>query len=261
MKYSDVNAAIEKELFDNQKFQKLDRSADEQLAFVKDEVRSLVTHLGQRKMITEKDKTLIAGINENNRLKLAPEYQLEHPYAYPLFKIHKLSHDDITRKKIPQSQLVHASKHSPLYRMEKWTSPYLTKISRKFCKEEFILDTSDLIKNIEKINQSKSFQNQNVYSFTMDVEKLYPSIQPAIALQAVQETLAADTTTDRKLKSVIETFIKVSFEHSYVAYDECYKSKIGIPTGGSLSRQIADIVLHWILFVKATPKLSAIDAI
>ena len=78
----------------------------------------------------------------------------------------------------------------------------------------------------------------------MDVEKLYPSIQPDIALQAIQESLAADTTTDRKLKSVLETFIKSSFEHSYVSYNGCYKTKIGIPTGGSLSCHIADIVLH-----------------
>ena len=40
-----------------------------------------------------------------------------------------------------------------------------------------------------------------------------------------------------------------------------YKSKIGIPTGGSLSRQIADIFLHWILFIKASPKITDLQAI
>ena len=136
MNYIDVKSAIEKELFDNQKFEKLERDREEQLAFVKDEVKSLVMYLSQRKLITDTDKTLIAGLNSNNRPKLAPEYQPEPPYAYPLFKLHKLSQDDITQKKIPPSRLVHASKYSPLYRMEKWTSPYLTKISREFCKEE-----------------------------------------------------------------------------------------------------------------------------
>ena len=53
MKYSDVKAAIEKELFDNQRFQKLERNADEQLGFVKDEVRSLVTHLGPSSLLQE----------------------------------------------------------------------------------------------------------------------------------------------------------------------------------------------------------------
>ena len=223
-------------------------------------VKPCVIHLTERKMITERDKTLIAGINPNNRPKLAPEYQPEPPYAYPLFKIHKLSREDITNKKIPPSRLVHASKFSPLYRMEKWTSPHLTRISREYCKEEFILDTSDLIGKLEEMNQSKEIENENVHLFTLDVEKLYPSIRPDIALQAIQETLSTDSSTDRKLKSVLETFVKMSFEHSYVSYkNECYKSKVGIPTGGSLSRQIADIVLHWILFKKM--KLKDIQAI
>ena len=45
--------------------------------------------------------------------------------------------------------------------------------------------------------------------------------------------------------------MKLSFEESYVTFKEqVYKPKIGIPTGGSLSRQIADIFLHWLLFEK-----------
>ena len=54
----------------------------------------------------------------------------------------------------------------------------------------------------------------------------------------------------------------MSFDNSYVAYKgNCYRSKVGIPTGGSLSRQIADIFLHWILFYKMNPKLDTIQAI
>ena len=43
--------------------------------------------------------------------------------------------------------------------------------------------------------------------------------------------------------------------------DQVYKSKLGIPTGGSLSRQIADIFLHWTLCQKINPKISDIQAI
>ena len=68
--------------------------------------------------------------------------------------------------------------------MEKWTSPHLTKISRDFCRE-FILDTGDLIGNLEQLNQSEAIRNENVNLFTLDVAKLYPSIQPNIALRAI----------------------------------------------------------------------------
>ena len=130
------------------------------------------------------------------------------------------------------------------------------------CKEESILDTGDLIKSLEKINESKCLENENVNLFTMDVEKLYPSIKPELALQAIHDALAMDKTTDKKTKTAIEHFIRLSFENSYVTYqNKCYKSDVGIPTGGSLSRQIADIFLHWILFIKMTPKLSLIQAV
>ena len=106
-----------------------------------------------------------------------------------------------------------------------------------------------------KLNENNELQNENVNLFTMDVESLYPSIDPELAMEAVREALRRDKTTDKKTKKAIEYFIKLSFEEAYVSFeDKVYKSKIGLPTGGSLSRQIADIFLHWILFIKASPK-------
>ena len=102
--------------------------------------------------------------------------------------------------------------------MEKWCSPYLTTISREFCKKEFMLDTDELINKLESINESKALENENVNLFTLDVEKLYPSIQPELALQAIHDALAMDKTTNKKTKTAIEHFIRLSFEHSYVSY-------------------------------------------
>ena len=67
-----------------------------------------------------------------------------------------------------------------------------------------MLDTGNLIKDLEKVNASKTLENENVHLFTLDVEKLYPSIQPELAMQAIKETLAADRSTNRKTKVAIE---------------------------------------------------------
>ena len=75
MNFADVKAAIENELFNTEKFSKLERNAEAQLEYVRNEVRSLAMSLEQRKLISASDKTLITGLNENNRPKLAPEYQ------------------------------------------------------------------------------------------------------------------------------------------------------------------------------------------
>ena len=140
--------------------------------------------------------------------------------------------------------------------MEKWTSPHLTDISREYCKSEYVLDTGDLIRNMENLNESKSLQNENVHLFTLNVKALYPSIKPELTLQAIREVLAIDRTTKRNIKTAVAQFNELSFENSYVVYkDECYKSKVGIPTGGSLSRQIADIFLHWDLIQEEEPNI------
>ena len=84
MNYVDVQKTIENELFNTNKFEKLQRNTDDQLVHVKHEMKSLVIKLKKRKLITDADKTLMAGLTESNHTKLAPEYQPESPYVYIL---------------------------------------------------------------------------------------------------------------------------------------------------------------------------------
>ena len=54
LNYCDVRTSIENELFNEDKFVKLDRNADEQLSYVKNELKSLVIHCEEKKLITDK---------------------------------------------------------------------------------------------------------------------------------------------------------------------------------------------------------------
>ena len=74
--------------------------------------------------------------------------------------------------------------------MEKWCSPYLTKWSRKYCESEFILDTKHLLNEIHEINNSKVLSKENYNLFTIDVAKLYLSIQPHLAEEAMTDLIA-----------------------------------------------------------------------
>ena len=70
-------------------------------------------------------------------------------------------------------------------------------------------------------------------------------------MEALKDMLATDELLDTNKKMMIETFVDFSLNESFVTYkDRCYKSKIGIPTGGCNSRQIADVFLQWLLFKK-----------
>ena len=116
---------------------------------------------------------------------------------------------------------------------------------------------------INEVNNSNSLEGTNVNLFTLDVEKLYPSIQPNLAMSAIEDILESSINAEEKTKEAIRSFVKLSFDESYITHkDAVYKPKIGIPTGGRLSRQIADIFLHWILFYKISPNvMSSINAI
>ena len=81
MNHTDVQEAIEKELFDQNKFAKLEKNTDDQLVDVKHKLKSLAINLKRKKLISDEDKTLMTGLTENNHSKLAPEYQPESPYV------------------------------------------------------------------------------------------------------------------------------------------------------------------------------------
>ena len=65
---------------------------------------------------------------------------------------------------------------------------------------KFLLDSEDLRKQIGEVNESNKFQDKNVNLFTLDVEKLYPSINPELALRAIRQTLYEDTVTEKRIK-------------------------------------------------------------
>ena len=69
--------------------------------------------------------------------------------------------------------------------------PTLTRMSRKYGGSEFVLDTKDILNKINEMNNNNSFRNQNINLFTLDVEKLYLSIQPQLAMEACKTCFQA----------------------------------------------------------------------
>ncbi|KAL5270115.1 hypothetical protein ACHWQZ_G000992 [Mnemiopsis leidyi] len=179
--------------------------------------------------ITSKDKTLITGLNSDNNMKRRTDYRPVPPKIRPLFKVHKLSEAKIKDKVIPPQRFINAAKHGPLYKLGQRSSPHLTKISKSYCGEEFLLDTPHLLKKVEEYNMAP--QEGNVLLATLDVEALYPSINPDLAIEAMRHAFESDNTTTGGIKEALLKFTELSFKRSCVTFrDNIYKSKIGIPT-------------------------------
>ena len=95
-------------------------------------------------------------------------------------------------------------------------SPYLTDISRQYCKDEFIKDTDEFLECINAFNleQAAIPKTQNFQLATLDVAALYPSIRTTVALDALQVAFSKDTTTGIKVKEALISFSKLLFEES-----------------------------------------------
>ena len=247
--YDVVVNTIEKEISDTRKYTKLDSTIEDYMENTRTEIVKEVLaqeHIGH---ITSKDKTIITGLNTDNNMKHSPDYRPVPPKIWPLFKVHKLSEEQIRNKVVPPQRFINAAKHGPLYRLGQWSSPHLTKISKDYCGDEFLLDTPHLMGKIEQYNSSP--QRGNTLLATLDVEALYPSINPRLALEAMADAFESDRNTSERIKDALLNFTKLSFNHSCVTFrDNVYKSEKGIPTGGCDSRQIADLFLHWLMHKK-----------
>ena len=252
LNYEDVVNTLEKEIYNEDKYIKIPNTNSE--AHLKDtstKVKTLTVKLNDEHNITPTDVRLITGLNGNGNMSKKPEYLPSVPTIYPSFKIHKLNEEQINDKTIPPARFINSARNGPLYRLEKWTSTFLTDISKQFAKDEFLLDTNDLLNQIEEFNQTGLLEDGNTLLYTLDVKELYPSMQPKLVLQALNDCFAEDTSTPESTKEALQEMIELCLNESYVTYKgECYKSKKGIPTGGCNSRQLADIFLHWLLFRK-----------
>ena len=226
-------------------FTRVDTTIDKKMESVQKGIREKVTSLEKDGKLTKHDRLLITGVTDNGGVKHSPVFRASVPYAYPLFKIHKLNEQQLTEKVIPPARLVHATKQGPLYRLEKWCSPLLTQMSRDYCSTEFLLDTPDLLKHIEDLNATWP-ENDTAPLFTLDVVALYPSISVDMALKAMTDAFSNEQSANSEAVFECSEYI---LRNSFVTFEGAvYETKKGIPTGNCISRQIADFSMYWLLF-------------
>ena len=252
MNYSDVVSTVEKELSDRSKYELISDKPDEHRENVTKQVREVVKKAEKEGLITAADREIITGLTDKLNMKHHPEFRPEDPTIYPLFKLHKQSQEQINNKEVPPARFVNNSKYGPLYRLEKWMSRQLSKISSNCCKDEYLRDTDHLQSKIDAINEeTRKIEPKNrpkYYLYTLDVAALYPSIRTEEARKAMVDAFNKDDTTNEETKSVLLQFTDLIFSKLYIKHkNSCYKPLFGIPTGGCNSRQVADMHLHRLL--------------
>ena len=248
LNFDDAFKAVKEEMKNERKFECLPVTAEVHMDKVNKDLVSIVKECEEINLINDNDRLIITGVTNNGGKKHSPVFRPVIPYPYPLFKIHKCSEEQINDKVIPPLRLVHATCQGPLYRLEKWCSPCLTGLSKSYCKDEYLQDTPDLIDNLESINSNPSSEEDLL--FTLDVVALYPSISKDMALKAMDHAMNLDIIEDNDTKMAVRKFSEFILNKSFVVFEnKVYRGKEGIPTGNCISRQVADISMHWLLFI------------
>ena len=195
----------------------------------------------------------IAGVTEKNNMSTAPTFKPGATYFYPMLKIHKVRKEDLIPGVEPPARLVTSlcdgiAKRSDVFLAER----FLKTLEKDFCKD-LLVDTSDALRWLDSANQTLTSDiKKTMNCFTFDFKSLYDSLEPNLVKEAMR--YAMDTCRpdwSNELKQWIISLIDFSLRASVAKYDNSWwKQKNGIPTGGSLCVQLANITVFYVMSTK-----------
>ena len=218
--------------------------------WVEGKSKSFVSAYTAKNIMGISDNESSKGTGPTNCQSTLPHFKPGKPYFYPCLKIHKMKKDDLQPGVEPPIRLITALQEGVTRRSDVYLADnYLKSLERDFC-EDMLIDNNDALSWLEDTNNSlNDDQKSHLKSFSFDFKALYDSLDPKLALEALQSAMdecRPDWSTD--FKTWILDLIGHSFKSSVGQFEgDWYRQKKGVPTGGSLCVQIANIAVYYIL--------------
>ena len=126
---------------------------------------------------------------------------------------------------------------------------YLRSLERDYC-EDLLIDTSDALNWLDSTNESvDTVIKKRLKTFSFDFKALYDSIDPELAIDALKSAIT-ECRPDWSVEFCewIISLVRLSFKASIGQFEGTwYRQKKGVPTGGSLCVQIANITVFFVL--------------
>ena len=216
-----------------------------------DELFNLWVKGKKAEFITPNEAAKVMGVTEENNKSTSSHFKPGTSYFYPMLKIHKLTKEQLVPGVKPPARLVTAlqegiSKRSDVFIADR----FLKELEQDFC-GDLLKDTNSALNWLDSVNQNYSTSNKkHMKSFTFDFKSLYDSLNPNLVVEAIRyamETCRPEW-SERKRKWILD-LIKVSLLSSIGKFkDKFYLQKNGVPTGGSLCVQLANITVFYVMF-------------
>ena len=209
-------------------------------------------------LVTPEEAKFVMGVSNNaksetsptNRPSTAPHFKPGKSYFYPSLKVHKLKKEELVPGVEPPIRLITAlqdgiSKRSDVFVAAK----FLKDLEKDFCKD-LLTDTTDALLWLDELDKTlPTSAKKRLKAFTFDFKALYDSLSTDLvveALQAAINTCRPDWTPELKLW--IETLVRHSLRSSIGVYENNWYEQVkGVPTGGSLCVQLANMTVFYVL--------------
>ena len=207
------------------------------------------------KHVSEKMAYQVAGVTENDNMSTHPRFKPGVAYFYPMLKIHKLAKNELVPGVEPPARLVTSLRDGVAKRSDVFVADrFLKPLEKDFCKD-LLADTSDALRWLDLADQELSPEFKKTLScFTFDFKSLYDSLKPDLVKEAVAYAMGACRPEwSGDLRSWIISLIDFSLRASVAKFDNCWwRQNNGIPTGGSLCVQLANITVFYVMTKKCT---------
>ncbi len=192
----------------------------------------------------------VVGVTENNNMSTLPIFKPGVPYYYPMLKIHKVRKEDLVPGVEPPARLVTSLREGVAKRSDVFIADrFLKGLEKDFCKD-LLVDTSDALRWLDKANRTFSARTKkSMNCFTFDFKALYDSLDPDLVKEALMHAMNTSRPEwSAELKDWILSLVDFSLRASVAKYENSwYLQKNGVPTGGSLCVQIANITVYYVM--------------
>ena len=126
---------------------------------------------------------------------------------------------------------------------------FLQDLERNYCKD-LLKDTNNALSWLDKVNSKYTTQDKKkMRAFTFDFKSLYDNLRPELVKEAIQHAMLTCRPgwSTHKKKWILD-LIDLSLRASIGKFkDNWYIQKNGVPTGGSLCVQLANITVYYLM--------------
>ena len=201
--------------------------------------------------VSPQEARAVLGVTENNTKSTSPHFKPGISYFYPMLKIHKMKREEVTVGADPPARLVTALQEGITKRSDVFLAKtFVQQLEKDFCKD-LLKDTNGALLWLDDINSKSPLQSKKTYqSFTFDFKGLYDSLKPDLVIEALKAAMLECRRLDwsNGFQEWVIALVRHSLKSAVGKFDGYwYRQKKGIPTGGSLCVELANITVYYVM--------------